>query len=253
MLGNARIAAAIFAQYSQEQTDKIVKAVYEAGFGARVQLAKEAVEETGMGKWQDKVMKNVLATQLVYEDIKNQKTVGIISEDLHTGITEWAQPMGTVLAVIPVTNPTSTTLFKALISLKARNPIIICPPRKAARCTAHTAEIIYEAALAAGAPDDCVQCVEAPNREITQQLMAHPDISVILATGGQGLVHSAYSSGTPAFGEGAGNVPVYVDSSADMDHVANIHRVLDEYPNGTRHNIESEQGCPLAPPLAVQT
>jgi acetaldehyde dehydrogenase/alcohol dehydrogenase len=216
IMGRAAQAAAVFAQSGQEETDRIVEAVHTAAFNQRVRLAKLAHEETGMGKWQDKVIKNVVAAQLVYEDIKDLKTAGVISEDVVSGITEIAQPVGPILAIIPVTNPTSTVIFKILISLKARNPVIICPSGKAKRCCAETARLCYEAALAAGAPEDCVQWLNETSREQTQALMSHPGLAMILATGGTGLVKSAYSSGTPTLGVGAGNVPVFIDSSADI-------------------------------------
>lgn len=213
----AKIAAGVFHQYSQQQVDDIIKACCEAGFNARVKLAKMANEETKIGKWQDKTIKNVLATQIVYDDIKNDKTVGIISEDPVSGITEIAHPMGPVFAVIPVTNPTSTVLFKIMICLKSRNPIIISPARKAEKSSIEAARIMYEAALESGAPEDCIQWVTDPSREQTKAFMTHNSISLILATGGSGLVNSAYSSGTPALGVGAGNVPVFIEKSADID------------------------------------
>ncbi len=216
ILERATFAAAIFNQYDQQQVDRIVKAVYKAGLNNRIKLAKMAAEETQMGNWQDKVKKNVVATQYVYENLKNQKTVGIISEDLQTGIIEIAQPIGPILAVIPVTNPTSTIMFKILIALKSRNPIIISPHRKAAKCSIEAARICYEAALGADAPEDCIQWSTHKSREETQYLMQHPKLALILATGGTGLVHEAYSSGTPALGVGAGNVPVYIEKSADI-------------------------------------
>lgn len=207
VLFKAKTAAAIFSQYTQEQVDNIVRSVYEAGFNNRVKLAKMAVEETGIGVWQDKVMKNVVATQMVYEDIINMKTVGILSVDEEKGITEIAQPLGPIFAIIPVTNPTSTILYKILISLKTRNPIIIHPHRLANKCSIEAARLCYEAALEADAPEDCIQWVSGFSREDTQSLMSHSDIALILATGGTGLVKAAYSSGTPAIGVGAGNVP----------------------------------------------
>ena len=209
-------AAAVFSQFTQEQTDRVVKAVYEAAFRNRVKLARLAAEETGLGKWQDKVIKNVVASQFVYEDIKDLKTVGIISEDPVTGIAEIAQPIGPILAIIPVTNPTSTTIFKILVSLKTRNPIIISPSRKAKRCSDEAARICYEAALEADAPEHCIQWLADCSRELTQAIMTHKSLALILATGGPGLVKSAYSSGTPAIGVGAGNVPVYIERSADI-------------------------------------
>jgi acyl-CoA reductase-like NAD-dependent aldehyde dehydrogenase len=220
VMDNARFAAAIFSQLDQEHTDRIVRAVYEAAFNARVRLAKMAVEETGIGTWQDKVLKNTLASKLVYEHIKNMKTVGVIRDDEVEGITEIAHQLGPILAVIPVTNPTSTAIFKTLISLKARNPIIISPHRNATRSTSEAARICYEAALEADAPEHCVQWVSVSSRDETHQLMSHKTLALILATGGGGLVHAAYSSGTPAIGVGAGNVPVFVDKSADVAFAA---------------------------------
>jgi acetaldehyde dehydrogenase/alcohol dehydrogenase len=216
VMQNATMAAAEFSQFTQEQTDNIVKSVFEAAFNKRVSLAKMAQQETNMGIWEHKVLKNVVASQLVYEDIKNLKTVGIISEDTESGIVEIAQPMGPILAIIPVTNPTSTVIFKILISLKARNPIIICPSKKAINCCSETAHICYEAALKAGAPEGCIQWLTSVTREQTQELMSHKGISLILATGGSGLVKSAYSSGTPTIGVGAGNVPVFIEKTADI-------------------------------------
>lgn len=212
----ANAASAVFSQFSQEQTDRVVRAVYEAAFRDRVRLAKLAHEETGMGKWEDKVIKNVIASQFVYEDIKDQKTVGIIHEDPVSGIVEIGQPMGPILAIVPVTNPTSTAIFKILIALKTRNPILISPARKARRCTVEAARVCYEAALLADAPEHCIQWLPEGSRELTQAAMAHKSLALILATGGSGLVHSAYSSGTPTIGVGAGNVPVYIERTADV-------------------------------------
>ncbi len=233
ILFKAKASAAIFSQYNQEQVDTIVKAVYEAAFNNRVQLAKMAVEETGIGVWQHKVMKNVVASQLVYEDIKKIKTVGIINEDEEKEIIEIAQPLGPIFAIIPVTNPTSTIIYKILISLKTRNPIIIHPHRLATKCSIETARICYEAALAADAPEDCIQWVTGFNRSDTQALMAHDDIALILATGGTSLVKAAYSSGTPAIGVGAGNVPVYIENSADINYA--VKQILSSklFDNGT--------------------
>jgi acetaldehyde dehydrogenase/alcohol dehydrogenase len=223
VLDKALLSAAEFQQLDQKKTDEIVEAVFKAGFNARVKLAKMAHEETGIGVWEHKVVKNVLATLLVYNSIKDEKTVGVISADPLTGIIEIAQPLGPIFAVTPVTNPTSTVMYKVLIALKTRNPIIISAHRSAIRCCTETVRICYEAALAAGAPEDCIQIIPAGSRELTQALMAHPKLALILATGGTGLVKAAYSSGNPAIGVGPGNVPVYIDESADIPFaVANI-------------------------------
>jgi acyl-CoA reductase-like NAD-dependent aldehyde dehydrogenase len=214
----AQSAASDFLHYSQEDVDRICEAVYRAGFDHRIELAQLAVAETGMGRVESKVMKNVLATQMVWQDIKDVRTVGTIRETEQ--LLEIAKPMGVVLGIIPVTNPTSTTFYKILSSLKSRNSIIIVPASRAKHCTSEAARLAYAAALAAGAPRDCIQWVENPTRALTQDLMGQQDVAIILATGGEGLVKSAYSSGTPAFGVGAGNVPVYVHESADPGYVA---------------------------------
>jgi acetaldehyde dehydrogenase/alcohol dehydrogenase len=233
VMQDATMAAAEFSQFTQEQTDEIVKSVFEAAFNNRVMLAKMAHHETNMGIWEHKVLKNVIASQLVYEDIKNLKTVGIINEDVESGIVEIAQPMGPILAIIPVTNPTSTVVFKILISLKARNPIIICPSKKAINCCSETARICYEAALKAGAPEGCIQWLTSVTREQTQELMSHKSLSLILATGGSGLVKSAYSSGTPTIGVGAGNVPVFIEKSADIPFSVEQIFMSKTFDNGT--------------------
>lgn len=227
------MAAAVFGELDQEQTDRIVRAVYEAAFNNRIHLAKMAAEETGIGIWQHKVIKNVVASQFVYDNIKDLKTVGIISEDFEKGITEIAQPMGPILAIIPVTNPTSTVIFKILIAMKTRNPIIICPSKKAVKCCAETARICYEAAIKNDAPEDCIQWLDQISREQTQALMKHPNLSLILATGGSGLVHEAYSSGTPALGVGAGNVPVFIEKSADVPFAVEQIFISKTFDNGT--------------------
>jgi len=192
-----------------------------------------AAEETQLGKWEDKVKKNVFASQYVYESIKNMKTVGIISEDERSGIIEIAQPLGPIVAITPVTNPTSTVLFKILIALKTRNPIIISPHRKAAQCSNEAARICYEAALSEDAPEDCIQWMTNKSREETQQLMQNPKIALILATGGTGLVREAYSSGTPALGVGAGNVPVYIEKTADIPFAVEQIILSKTFDNGT--------------------
>ena len=233
ILDKAQLAAAEFHQFNQEQTDRVVEAVFKAGFNNRVKLAKMAHEETGMGKWEHKVIKNVLGTQLVYESIKNEKTVGVISYDPRTGITEIAQPLGPILAVIPVTNPTSTVMFKILICLKSRNPIIVSSHRGASNSCTEAVRICYEAALKAGAPEDCIQMISSGSRDFTQMIMAHPKIALILATGGTGLVKAAYSSGNPAIGVGPGNVPVFIDESADIPFAVSNIISSKTFDNGT--------------------
>jgi acetaldehyde dehydrogenase/alcohol dehydrogenase len=225
VLSRAAQAAAIFNQLDQEQTDRITEAVYKEGLRNRIKLAKMAHAETGIGRWDHKVIKNVIATQYVYDDIKNLKTVGIISEDPLTGISEIAQPIGPILAIIPCTNPTSTALFKILISLKTRNPIIISPHHRALASCRETVRICYEAALSAGAPDDCIIFFERASREDTKALMSDRRLALILATGGESVVKAAYSSGTPALGVGAGNVPVFIERTADVPFaIAEIYK-----------------------------
>lgn len=223
IIHRAKIAAAVFDGYDQEHVDAIVTAVYKAAFSNRVRLARMAYEETGIGVLEHKVIKNTVGSLLVYEDIIREKTVGVISEDERLGITEIAQPMGPILGITPVTNPTSTIFFKTLIALKSRNPIIFSPHKKALGCCREAARICYEAALSADAPEFCVQCIEAPSRDLTQALMTHQDLALVLATGGPSLVKAAYTSGTPAIGVGPGNVPVMITESADMAFaVANV-------------------------------
>lgn len=233
LVEKALFAAAEFQQFDQEQTDRIVESVFIAGFNNRVRLAKMAYEETGIGNWQHKVLKNVIATQMVYDSIKNEKTVGVISHNSLTGITEIAQPLGPIFAITPVTNPTSTVLYKTLICLKTRNPILISAHRGAAKSCAETVRICYEAALEAGAPEDCIQIIPAGTRELTQMIMAHPKIALILATGGTGLVKAAYSSGNPAIGVGPGNVPVFIDKSADIPFAVRNIITSKTFDNGT--------------------
>lgn len=233
VMRKAVTAAAIFSELDQEHTDRIVRAVFAAGYDNRVRLAKMAAEETGIGRWQDKVVKNAVGSLLVYEDIKNLKTVGIIHEDEESGIVEIAQPLGPILALLPVTNPTSTALFKILISLKTRNPIIIKPHRNASKCALEAAKICYEAALREDAPEDCIQWLGEMSREETQRMMSHKDLSLILATGGGSMVKAAYSSGTPALGVGAGNVPVFIERSADAAFAVEQILLSKLFDNGT--------------------
>jgi len=233
IMSNTVLAANQFKQFDQERTDRIVKNVYRAGFNNRIRLAKMAFEETKLGVWQDKVFKNVIATLFVYEDIKNLKTVGIISEDNGSGIIEIAQPIGPIFAFTPITNPTSTVLFKILISLKSRNPIIIRPHGAARKCSIEAARICYEAALEAGAPENCVQWIKRCTEEETIALMSHKMTAMILATGSTALVRAAYSSGNPAIGVGPGNVPVFIGKSANVPFMVEQIFKSKTFDNGT--------------------
>ena len=203
-----------FATFTQEQVDKIFHAAATAANKMRIPLAKMAVEETGMGIVEDKVIKNHYAAEYIYNAYKDTKTCGVIEEDKAFGIKKIAEPIGLIAAVIPTTNPTSTAIFKTLIALKTRNAIIISPHPRAKACTIAAANIVKEAAEAAGAPKGLISWIDVPSLELTNEVMANADI--ILATGGPGMVKAAYSSGKPALGVGAGNTPVIIDETADI-------------------------------------
>jgi acetaldehyde dehydrogenase/alcohol dehydrogenase len=233
VLEQARAAAAVFSQLSQEQVDRIVKAACDAALDNRVRLARMAYEETGMGKWEDKVVKNVVGSLYVYDSIRHEKTVGIIANDEAEGLCEIAQPIGPILAVIPCTNPTSTVMFKVLIALKTRNPIIISAHHRALESCRETVRLMYEAALKEDAPEDCMIFFERESRNDTAELMSDPRLALILATGGEGVVRAAYSSGTPALGVGAGNVPVYIEATADVPFAVEQILISKTFDNGT--------------------
>ena len=221
---NAKMAAMreaqkVFATYTQEQVDKIFFAAASAANKMRIPLAKMAVEETGMGIVEDKVIKNNYAAEYIYNAYKNTKTVGVIEEDKEYGIKKIAEPIGLVAAVIPTTNPTSTAIFKTLISLKTRNAIIISPHPRAKKSTIAAAKVVLDAAVAAGAPEGIIGWIDVPSLDLTNEVMRDADI--ILATGGPGMVKAAYSSGKPALGVGAGNTPVIIDDTADVRMAVN--------------------------------
>jgi len=205
-----------FSTFSQKQVDHIFRCAALAASDARIPLAKLAVEETGMGVIEDKVIKNHFASEYIYNSYKDEKTCGILSEDEEAGTITIAEPMGVICGLIPTTNPTSTAIFKALISLKTRNGIIISPHPRARKCTCLAARLVLEAAVAAGAPADIIGWLDEPTIELSNQLMHHPAIRLILATGGPGMVQAAYSSGKPAIGVGSGNTPVVIDETADQ-------------------------------------
>ena len=213
-IARVRAAQNQFATYTQEQVDKIFLAAASAANKQRIPLAKMAVEETGMGVVEDKVIKNHYAAEYIYNAYKNTKTCGVIEEDKAYGIKKLAEPIGVVAAVIPTTNPTSTAIFKTLISLKTRNGIIISPHPRAKKSTIAAAKVVLEAAVAAGAPEGIIAWIDVPSLEMTNLLMKEADI--ILATGGPGMVKAAYSSGKPALGVGAGNTPAIIDDTADV-------------------------------------
>lgn len=214
-----RLAAAAqkeFAKFTQQQVDRIVKAMADAGYEASERLARMAHEETHMGRYEDKIIKNQFGTRDVYEYIKDMKTVGVIRHDEARKLYDIGSPMGVVAAIVPTTNPTSTVMYKILISVKAGNGIAIAPHPRAARCTYEAAMLLRKAAETHGAPKNLITCIEHPTLEGTQALMKAPETSVILATGGPGIVREAYSSGKPALGVGSGNVPAFIEKTANV-------------------------------------
>ena len=231
MIKKAEKAAAAFAEFTQEQVDKISEAMTKAGVANARKLAEMAVLETGIGNVEDKVIKNTFGTQVVYDYMKDKKSVGIIAED--DSIMEVAEPFGIIAAVTPVTNPSATTLFKALIALKGRNVICFAFHPKAQQCSAAAAQIMLDAAVAAGAPADCIQWIIHPSIDATDTLMKHPDVAMIIATGGGAMVKAAYSSGHPALGVGPGNVPVFIEKTADLNMAITDVIASKTFDNGT--------------------
>ncbi|MGD9567150.1 MAG: acetaldehyde dehydrogenase (acetylating) [Sedimentibacter sp.] len=225
LIAKAKKAQEIYKTFSQEKVDMIVKEVAIAAEKESIKLAKMAWEETGFGRWQDKIIKNQFASKVVYDYIKDLKTVGIINEDKVNKFFEVAVPVGVVAALIPSTNPTSTTIYKTLIALKSGNGIVISPHPNAKKCIVETAEILNEAAEKAGAPKGLIGCITIPSIEATNVLMKHEDISLILATGGEAMVKAAYSSGKPAIGVGPGNGPAFIEKSANIS--LTVKRILD--------------------------
>ena len=225
LLKEAKKAQSIYSTFTQEQIDAIVKEMSIEATKHEVELAKMANQETGFGKWEDKVLKNRLAAQGVYDYIKDMKTTGIINEDKNAKIIEIGVPMGIIAALIPSTNPTSTVIYKVMISLKAGNAVVISPHPNAKECIIRTAEILIEAAERMGAPKGLIGVIKTPTLQATNELMKHKDTSLILATGGEAMVKAAYSSGTPAIGVGPGNGPAFIERSADVKLA--VKRILD--------------------------
>ena len=216
LVENAQTALEQYMTMTQEQVDKICHAMAQAGLDAHIELAKLAVEETKRGVMEDKVIKNIFATEYIWHDIKNQKSAGVIERNEMEGYIDVAEPVGVVAGVTPVTNPTSTTLFKSLICAKTRNPIIFAFHPSSQKCSSEAAKIMRDAAVKAGAPLYCIQWIENPSIDATAELLHHSGVSLILATGGSGMVKSAYSAGKPALGVGPGNVPCYINKSANL-------------------------------------
>ena len=233
LVAASKVAQKKLGKYSQPEVDEIVKTISEVCAEQAEYLARLAVEETGFGVYQDKILKNILGSEMVYNYIKDMKTVGIINEDKEKKIVDIAVPMGVIASLIPSTNPTSTVMYKSLISIKAGNAVIFSPHPKAKNCILETVKIIRQSLRAMDVPEDLVQVITIPTIEATNELMKHPDIGVILATGGPNMVKAAYSSGNPAIGVGAGNGPAFIEKSANIQLA--VKRIIDSktIDNGT--------------------
>ncbi len=247
LIDKANRAKEKFMKLDQEQVDGIVQAMAMAGLEKHMQLAKMAVEETGRGVYEDKIIKNLFATEYIHNSIKYDKTVGIIEDNAYDSFQKIAEPIGIIMGITPVTNPTSTTIFKALISIKTRNPIIFGFHPSAQACSREAALILRDAAVKQGAPADCIQWIEAPSMDKTNTLMNHPDVACILATGGSAMVKAAYSCGKPALGVGPGNVPCFIEKSADLDQAVNDLILSKTFDNGMI--CASEQAVIIEEPI----
>ncbi|WP_275444471.1 bifunctional acetaldehyde-CoA/alcohol dehydrogenase [Paenibacillus sp. ACRRX] len=232
LINRAKKAHEAFMSMNQEQIDVVVQQMALAGLDKHMMLAKLAVEETGRGVYEDKITKNIFATEYIHNHIKYAKTVGVIEDNDYDNCVKIAEPVGIVMGVTPVTNPTSTTMFKALISIKTRNPIIFAFHPSAQKCSAEAARVLAEAAVKYGAPEHCIQWIEIPSMEATNALMNHPDVALILATGGSGMVRAAYSAGKPALGVGPGNVPCFIEKSAKLDQAVTDLILSKTFDNG---------------------
>lgn len=232
LVEKAQKALESFNGFTQEQVDKVVEAMATAGLGEHMRLAKMAVEETGRGIYEDKITKNIFATEYIYNSIKDQKTVGVIDINEYDSYSVIAEPVGVIAALTPVTNPTSTTMFKAIIAIKTRNPIIFAFHPSAQKCSTEAARILRDAAVKAGAPKDCILWIDEPSIEATGMLMNHKGVSLVLATGGAAMVKAAYSTGKPALGVGPGNVPCYIEKTANVKRAANDLILSKTFDNG---------------------
>lgn len=250
LLRRAESAQRVMATFSQEQVDRVVEAMAREAQAHARELAELAVRETGFGRAEDKLFKNMFAAKNVFEDIRPQKTAGVIRVDDARKVYEIAVPMGIVAGIIPSTNPTSTTIYKALISLKARNGIVFSPHPSAKECILRTANLLHQAAVLAGAPEGIIGCLRFPTLEATHELMRHRLTAVILATGGHGLVKAAYSSGKPAFGVGPGNVPAFIERTADVAQAVEMVLAGKCFDNGTV--CASEQAVVVDKPLVSE-
>ena len=250
LVDGAQAALAEYASFTQEQVDHIVRKASVAALHVHGELATMAVEETGRGLFEDKAVKNMFACEHVTNSIINQKTVGVISHDELTGITEIADPVGVICALTPVTNPTSTAIFKSLLALKTRNPIIFGFHPSAQKSSAEAARVVRDAAIAAGAPENCIQWIEEPSMEASGALMNHPGVALILATGGNAMVRAAYSCGKPALGVGAGNVPAFIERTAKVGRAVNDVVLSKSFDMGMV--CASEQAVILDEPIAEE-
>ncbi len=247
LVENALKALDEYMTFDQEKVDNIVKAMSLEGHKAQTHLAKLAVEETQRGVLEDKITKNIFATEYIYNSIKYEKTVGVITDNEEDDFMEIAEPVGVVAGVTPVTNPTSTTLFKAIISQKTRNPIIFAFHPSAQKCSVEAARVVRDAAIKAGAPKHCIQWIETPSVEATGILMNHDNVALVLATGGSGMVKAAYSTGKPALGVGAGNVPCFIDKTCDYKRAATDLILSKSFDNGMI--CASEQAAIIEEPV----
>jgi acetaldehyde dehydrogenase/alcohol dehydrogenase len=233
LVSQSRNAAAVFTQYTQADVDRIVREMVLAGMQNAEYLARLAIEETRIGVLEDKVLKNMVATEFVYNYVKDKRTVGVIHEYPERGLAEIAEPVGVVLSLTPITNPTSTVLFKCIMAVKTRNAVVFSPHPNAWRCCREAVRIMCEAAVKHGAPEHVFTCLESHTLKDNAYLMRHKDVALIDATGGPGAVRAAYSSGKPALGVGAGNTPVYIDKTADLDMAVVDILTSKTFDNGT--------------------
>ena len=233
LIQRVKVAQAEYATFTQEQVDRIFKQAALAANAARIPLAKAAVKESGMGVIEDKAIKNHFASEMIYNKYKNDKTCGVIESDKHFGYERIAEPVGILAGIVPVTNPTSTAIFKSLIALKTRNGIIFSPHPRAKECSIAAARIVLNAAVAAGAPPDIIGWIDEPTVPLSQALMQNPNIKLILATGGPGMVKAAYSSGHPSIGVGAGNTPAIIDETAHIQMAVSSIILSKTFDNGT--------------------
>ena len=232
LMVRVKAAQEAYAKFPQAKVDHIFKQAAIAANNARIPLAKQAVTETEMGVIEDKVIKNHFASEYIYNKYKHEKTCDVIFSDPHYGIQKVAEPIGVIAGIVPTTNPTSTTIFKALLCLKTRNAIIFSPHPRAKACSIEAARIVRDAAIKAGAPADLIGWIDVPTLPLSQALMQHPEVKLILATGGPGMVKAAYSSGHPSLGVGAGNTPAVIDETADIQMAVSSILLSKTFDNG---------------------